>query len=220
MVMSSRSRYQRFRDWYVSFVENRGFAVVVTVCVAVIASTAVWTKQQPAPYVAPTPPAAEDQSVARLLQESLRDVATPSPAPTAAPLEWQPPLDSMAVLTAFDDCSMLRSGVSGIWTLHDAVDLSASPGDPVYAMADGTITDFGESAQRGAWVTVEHADGYTAAYSGLAMLGAIKQGDTVKGGQCIGFVGGIIIEESDLDGHIHLRMTHQGKAIDPIPLIQ
>lgn len=213
-----RSIWKRVRDGYVQFVEKQGFPIIVTVCVAVIAATALWSGRQDAPYVSPTPPPSGDVSAAQLLQQSLRDIVTPSPAPTAAPQLWRAPLDEISILRSHDASAMVQSGVTGLWAIHDAVDLQSSRGAKVYAMADGVVLDAGEDALQGVWILLSHADGVEALYAGLALNNDYRPGDQLRAGDVIGFVGSGPLEESDLPPHLHLRVTKDGQSTDPTAL--
>ncbi len=200
--------------------EGQGFLIILVACIGVIAGTAAWTNQAPPPMVLPTPPVGDAASVAQLQQQSLKDAATPTPAPTAAPQVFQPPLEGISVLRGFDATRMVQSGVTGLWQLHDAVDLRCAAGDPIRAMADGTVTSASAKGLMGAAVTIDHGQGVTAQYAGMAMLAGLRQGDPVEAGQTIGFGGNGVLEECDLEPHLHLRVTRNGTAVDPLSLLR
>lgn len=217
--MSGKKQWKRIAEAYTKFVDGYGFAVIVVVCVTVITGTAVWTGSQQQAPVTVTPPVAEDRSASLLLQESLQSAATPTLLPTSSPeIVWQKPLDEIEVIRTFSTEQMQRSGVTGLWTLHNAVDLRAAKGTQVCAMADGTVLDCGESALEGVWVMTEHAQGYQVYYGGLSMLAAIQPGDRLHAGQTIGFVGSSRLDESDLGAHLHLQAFQDGIAVDPLKL--
>lgn len=209
---------KRLKDAYVRFVEKQGFPIIVTVCVAVITATALWTGHEEEVWVAPTPPVSGDVSAAQLLQQSLRQASTATPAPTASTTQWMPPLDKIEILTAFSREHMVQSGITGIWAVHDAVDLAASKGSLVRSMADGTVTGHGKDALQGIWVKIEHPDGVSALYAGMALGGAFITGDEVRIGDIIGYAGSGLLAEGDMAPHLHLRTTQNGIPIDPISL--
>lgn len=218
-MASIKGFWKAFSAKYVQFVERQGFLIILTVCIGVIAGTAAWTHQADQPAAVPTPPVGDAASVAQLQQQSLRDVSTPTPAPTAAPQVWQSPLDDLSVLRSFDGARMVQSGVTGLWQLHDAVDLRCAAGDQVRAMADGVVLDVSEKGLHGATVTIDHGSGVTAQYVGMAMTAGLRQGDPVEAGQTIGFGGNGVMDESDMEPHLHLRVTRSGNAIDPMQLL-
>lgn len=211
-----RAFWRRFSQGYVRFVERQGFAIILGVCVAVIAATALWTRQdQRQARPAPTLPADGALSAAEMMQESLRDVATPTPGPTPAPQTYAPPLQAVSVLTEFDGARLAQSGVTGVWRLHDAVDLAADAGAQVKAMSDGTVLEVRAKGIQGASVLIAHSPSVTALYAGMASAAGLAAGDPVAAGQVIGFVGNGVVDEADLPAHLHLRVTRDGTAIDP-----
>lgn len=215
-----RSFWKRFSTGYVQFVERQGFMIILTVCVAVIAGTAVWTNQAEQPIPAPTPPVDNAASVSQLQQQSLKDVATPTPTPAEVPQAWQPPLESISVLRSFDATRMVHSGVTGLWQLHDAVDLRCSLGDPINAMADGTVLSVSEKGLLGASITIDHGQGILAQYAGMSLHAGLREGDPVEAGQIIGFGGNDVLDETDMEPHLHLHVTRNGNAIDPLSLLR
>lgn len=213
------SRWKRFRDAYTRFAEGKGFALLVTLCVAVITGTAIWTGSSEEPYIAPTPPVSDEQHASVLMQQSLRSAATPTPLPASRQLLWQPPLPEVHVVRGYSASTMVCSGVTGVWALHEAVDLRAGLGDPVCAMADGIVSACGSDKLLGSWIEIRHEGGYVSRYAGLEMLGALQNGDQVRAGQTVGFAGNGMLEETDLGPHLHLQLLLNGKAVDPLSIL-
>jgi len=212
--------WKNFSAKYVQFVERQGFMIILAVCVGVIAGTAVWTNRSDVPVPIPTPPVGDASSVAQLQQQSLLDVTTPTPAPSAAPQVWHSPLETVSVLRRFDAARMVQSGVTGLWQLHDAADLRCAVGDPVRAMADGTVSAVSAKGLMGASVTIDHGQDISAQYAGMSLHAGLREGDPVQAGQIIGFGGNEVLDESDLEPHLHLRVTRNGSAIDPLSLLR
>lgn len=209
--------FRKISEHYIRFVEKQGFPIIVTVCVAVITATALFTRQNQTAYVSPTPPPAEHISAAQLLQQSLTSAATSTPSPTAAPVTWAAPMDSMELLRGFDSTTMVRMD-SSIWAIHDAIDLKADAGTPIYAIGDGEVIAAGNDALQGAWLTIGHADNVEATYAGMALVNDYLPGDTVRKGDTIGFCGSGPLDEASIGPHLHLRATMDGQAIDPCSL--
>lgn len=212
-----KASFRQLRGKWAQLVEKQGFSIVVTVCVCVLTATALWTKKQEAPQFVPALPT-QDVSAAQLLQQTLREAATPSPIPTMPPRTFSPPLTEYTLLTPFSATAMQRSGITGIWAVHDAADLQAPLGSPVLAIGDGVIADKGEDQLRGAWVHIDHGDGIEAVYAGMERSSSFIVGDEVRAGDVLGYVGVGTMAESDLPPHLHLRMTRCGTAIDPLTL--
>ena len=206
--------FRRIGKRCVSFAEKQGFPVIVTICVAIITVCALWSGPRTEAYVSPTPPVNHDVSAAQLLQQTLREAATATPAPTQVPRQWMAPLDDISILRGYDDQRMVQSGASGLWSLHAAVDLAAARVTPVHAISDGTVLAHGEDALLGVWLRVQHGD-VQALYAGMAMAGAYITGDAVDIGDTLGFVGAGPLEEQDLSPHLHLELTQDGTPINP-----
>lgn len=216
--MTGNHRFQRLRERYIRFVEKQGFAIITVVCVATITATALWSNHHEDSYVAPTPPVSRDVSAAQLLQQRLQDTAAPSPAPTEAPRTWLPPLAQTEVLRAYSPDHMAYSGVTGLWSIHNGVDLAATPGSTVSAIADGIVKDAGENPLLGAWLCIDHGDSVEALYAGMALSAAYIAGDQVRAGAVVGYTGNGPVDESDLAPHLHLQVTQDGVPIDPCTL--
>lgn len=212
-----RISIRRIRQRCIQFAEKQGFPLIVTVCVAVITASALWTGRQESPYVSPTPPVSRDVSAAQLLQESLRTAATATPAPTQEPARWNPPLKEFSVLRGFDAQTMQQSSVTGAWQIHAGTDLSARRGEPVYVMRHGTILSGGQDDLLGVWFRVAHDD-VEALYAGMAAAGDFLAGDIVEAGDTLGFVGSGPLEEGDLGSHLHLETSRNGVPFDPLSL--
>lgn len=214
-----KEAFKRIRDGYIHSVENHGFPIIVTICVAVITATALFTRRADSTYVSPPPPAIEHVSAAQLLQQSLANSATTTPAPTTAPIQWVTPLETIDVLRAYNADTLICYD-SGVWALHDAVDLKASAGTQVRAIGDGEVITTGNDSLHGAWVTIRHHDGIEAHYAGMALLNDYIPGDAVRKGDTIGFCGNCMLDEASLGPHLHLRITMDGQTIDPCGLWQ
>lgn len=214
-----KAAFQRVRNAYVRFVDKQGFPIIVTLCVAVITATALWTRRQGEVPAAPTPPAA-NVPAAQLIQQSLRDARTPAPTPTATPRVWTAPVAEVTVLTPFCRDTMVESSIPGVWAVHAAVDLACRRGEPILAMADGTVLDGGQDRLRGAWLQIDHGDGVSVLYAGLTMTADYIAGDRVRAGAVIGYGGNGMAEETKLGPHLHLQALRQGQPMDPLSLLQ
>lgn len=201
---------------FLRFADGKGFALLVTLCIAVIVGTAVWANDGSDAFAAPTPPVPEYRSAAGLLQQSLADLPSPTPLPAQTPILWRSPVSGAAVLSGFSDERMRQSTVTAIWSLHLGVDLAAAHGEVVCAAADGTIKDCGISPISGAYAVISHAGGYETLYSGMAALGAVKVNDRIRAGQTIGFVGSGPIDEADMGPHVHVAVRKDQQYVDPL----
>lgn len=209
--------FSALKKRFAAFAEKQAFPVTIVVCVAVITATGLFTKNRQAGDASPTPPANDHISAAQLLQESLAKAMTATPAPTAMPVIWITPLENMKILCSFDADSMIYYD-SGIWAVHDAVDLEAAAGTRIRSIGSGEVIDAGEDSLHGAWLSIRHEDGVVACYAGMALVNSYIPGDAVRAGDTIGFCGSGMLSESSLGPHLHLRVMKNGRAIDPCTL--
>lgn len=101
------------------------------------------------------------------------------------------------------------------WRVHNGVDLAAPLGQAVGAARAGTVTAVYDDDYYGVTVVVQHEDGYTTHYAGLAEGPAVSAGDTVAAGQTIGIVGATALIESAQEPHLHFEVCRNGEPMDP-----
>lgn len=104
---------------------------------------------------------------------------------------------------------------------HIGVDLSASIGDDVFAVAEGTVKDIWEDPMAGNCISIEHTGGAVSIYSGLdpALPEGIAAGTEVSAGEVIGTVGDSSLLEVADEPHIHFELTVNGESVDPAEYI-
>ncbi|NKI28200.1 M23 family metallopeptidase [Arenibacter sp. 6A1] len=97
---------------------------------------------------------------------------------------------------------------------HIGIDISARAGTPVHAAASGTIerTDTSDKGY-GNQVVITHDFGFRTRYAHMFLF-IVKQGQTVKKGEIIGFVGS---SGKSTGNHIHYELWKNGQRIDPYP---
>lgn len=101
------------------------------------------------------------------------------------------------------------------WRTHNGIDIAAPEGTEVLAAADGTVYTAFEDDAMGYTVVIRHDGGYTTKYSSLRQDLAVKAGDTVKLGQCLGYVGDTALLETAMGSHVHFSVTYQDNPMDP-----
>ena len=98
-------------------------------------------------------------------------------------------------------------------TAHTGVDLIAPQGDPVLAVADGTVTDVVTSHKgQGNVVEITHPGGYVSRYAHLADI-TVSRGQRVQRGRKIASVG---ISGNSFAPHLHFELMKDGKYLDPV----
>ena len=101
------------------------------------------------------------------------------------------------------------------WRVHNGVDIAAEAGTAVCAAADGEVYTVYEDDSMGHTVVIRHQGGYTTKYASLSQDIPVKAGDTVTGGQTIGYVGDSAMVETTLGNHVHFSVTYQDSPMDP-----
>lgn len=96
---------------------------------------------------------------------------------------------------------------------HDGIDLIAPQGAPVYAAADGVVSQVIRSRKGlGNIIVIDHQNGYETRYCLLGEMTAVK-GRSVKRDQQIGTVG---ISTSVPAPHLHFEVLRNGEVQDPV----
>lgn len=104
------------------------------------------------------------------------------------------------------------------WSAHKAVDLHAAEGTEVKAMYDGTVLKATSTFGQGFYVTVDHGEGVVVTYASMQDF-EVNAGDTVKKGDVLGYVGTTAECEYKEGPHLHLEVTLNDKAVDPMPYV-
>jgi murein DD-endopeptidase MepM/ murein hydrolase activator NlpD len=109
-----------------------------------------------------------------------------------------------------------ESPFTGIRTFHSGVDISASPGTPVWATADGVVSHSGWTQYSGYLVAIEHGCGFSTIYA-HNKKNAVKVGQRVKRGDIIGYVGS---SGKSTGPHVHYEVWEKGKSVNPQKFLQ
>jgi murein DD-endopeptidase MepM/ murein hydrolase activator NlpD len=105
--------------------------------------------------------------------------------------------------------------VHGNMINHPGFDLAAKAGTEVAAAARGTVVHAGPAGTYGNLVTLRHDNGFETRYAHLSSVD-VKVGDLVEAGSDLGKVG---TTGYSTGPHLHFEVRHDGKAIDPAPLL-
>jgi murein DD-endopeptidase MepM/ murein hydrolase activator NlpD len=99
---------------------------------------------------------------------------------------------------------------------HQGIDARASYGTPVFAIADGEVTEVSPSP----WgiVRIKHSGGYESRYLHNSVI-RVKKGDKVTKGQPIAQAGNTAPASSPVPVHIHIEIIKDGKTIDPLSVL-
>lgn len=101
--------------------------------------------------------------------------------------------------------------VYGYWYIHRGLDIAAPSGTPVYAVAEGVVTDISFDRHKGLNVFISHKYGFKTRYSHLGSI-EVSKGQTVKQGARVGSVG---VTGMTLEPHLDLQLYLGEDVIDP-----
>lgn len=174
----------------------------------------------PEPAQAPVPaqPRVEPQgsadAVARAPTTAPAPAPGPAPAPATAPPPARAPTPGANVTTwRWPAAGSVTRGYSS--SVHKGIDIGGDRGDPIYAVADGTVVYAGTGIVGfGELVIVKHNDIYISAYGHNERL-LVKENDVVGAGQVIAEKG-----SSGTDSvKLHFEIRKEGKPVDPLKLL-
>jgi len=129
-----------------------------------------------------------------------------------------PPLDSTAIPSIWPVRGVVTGGfgeridpLNGEGAFHSGIDISAPPGTPVYAPADGIVFSSGPDSGYGNAVLIDHGFGLTTKYGHMSRVDVVI-GQEVKRGQLIGAVG----ETGRTTGpHLHYEVHVHDTPVNP-----
>lgn len=123
------------------------------------------------------------------LEDKLRQTIDPAsmPAPRPGVLDWPAEGRVSQGYGSTSDTGFINDA----YEFHNGVDIAAKTGTPIRAARSGIIKAIGTNGQYayGQWIAVEHDNNLTTLYGHLSAYGPFKQGNAVKKGDIIGYVG-------------------------------
>ncbi len=100
---------------------------------------------------------------------------------------------------------------------HAGIDLAAPLGTPIYATADGVVTDAGYNhGGYGNLIKVDHGRGIETRYGHLSAI-LVSVGQRIFRGQQIGRMGST---GRSTGSHLHYEVRIDGRAVNPIPFMK
>jgi murein DD-endopeptidase MepM/ murein hydrolase activator NlpD len=100
---------------------------------------------------------------------------------------------------------------------HAGIDLAAPIGTPIYATADGTVSNAGyNNGGYGNLIKVDHGRGIETRYGHLSAI-LVSPGQHVARGQLIGRMGST---GRSTGSHLHYEVRIDGRAVNPIPFMK
>ncbi len=126
---------------------------------------------------------------------------------------WIKPLKSYTITSPF---GMRVHPITGVYKMHEGVDMSAPQGTPIYAAKSGKVTTTSyQAGGAGYYVSINHGDGFSSIYMHMTHY-IVKPGNYVNAGQVIGYVGST---GGSTGPHLHFGISYNGKYVNPMNYI-
>lgn len=101
--------------------------------------------------------------------------------------------------------------ILGYSRLHAGVDYAAPTGTPIHAVSDGRVIFAGRNGGHGNFVKLAHSGGMGTGYAHMSRI-AVENGERVKRGQVIGYVGSTGLSTGP---HLHYEVYRNGVTVNP-----
>lgn len=106
--------------------------------------------------------------------------------------------------------------ISGVWKMHNGVDLAGSEGTPIMATRSGYVTVAAyQHGGAGNYVALSHGDGYGSIYMHMTHY-IVSVGQYVEAGQVIGYMG---TTGGSTGVHLHFGISYNGVYVNPADYI-
>ncbi|MGJ3507185.1 peptidoglycan DD-metalloendopeptidase family protein [Enemella sp. A6] len=105
--------------------------------------------------------------------------------------------------------------VTGVYKLHDGLDIGSGCGSPIRAVLPGTVVQSVFHVAYGWWLIIDHGGGLRTGYSHAESWSA-RVGDQVVAGQQIGRIG---TTGYSTGCHLHFMAWRGGRIVNPHPLL-
>ena len=205
----------RIKEW---MMEN-AYLVTLGCVIAMVAGCALYTQGVRNAQETDVQAAAGAPEIA----QTMAPTPPVTPLPTIAPIQahavmltgqggiW--PLEG-AVMRVYDAQQSVYWQALGAWQTHTGLDIAGRAGEGVKACMDGRVESTANDALWGWSVRIAHDGERSSTYAGLAYC-TVAAGESVRRGQMIGTLLDKIPCEAEMDAHLHLEMTREGKLQDP-----
>ncbi|BBP44976.1 hypothetical protein THMIRHAS_03490 [Thiosulfatimonas sediminis] len=123
------------------------------------------------------------------------------------------PMDTVRVTSRFNPKRL--HPIFGTKRPHRGVDYGAKTGTPIRVTGNGKIVHRGWMGGYGNVIKVRHTNGYETLYAHMSKYGKYKQGQSVKQGEIIGYVGST---GNSTGPHLHYEFRINGEHVDPLKI--
>lgn len=217
---------------FAKFLSGKGFYLVLAGCFVALGVAAYTAYDSMAPDTASseessyieesTPPSSEVEAEPEEIpyepeiSSQEQSIDTSEPYPVANSFIY--PL-SGNIIKGFSSEELVFSNTMGDMRLHIGLDIAAAAGSEVVSCGNGVVKTVGKDDLLGVFIEIDHGNGRTARYCGLADALSVLEGDTVTTGSPIGIVAEVPSECMD-ESHLHLEFFENGKPIDPVSIME
>lgn len=102
--------------------------------------------------------------------------------------------------------------ISGVWKMHNGVDLAGYSGTPIVATRSGYVTTASyQAGGAGYYVSISHGDGFGSIYMHMTHF-IVSYGQYVQAGQVIGYMG---TTGGSTGVHLHFGISYNGVYVNP-----
>lgn len=211
---------------------KKGFWIISLACLAAVAVTSFMAYDIISPSKVKTTP---DKTYEAKKETESADSSTPAaPESTETPAETEsssaPSGEEVSAAATFFVMPVSGDVVKGYsnselqysetyqdMRLHEGLDIAAEEGTKVTASGAGRVVSIEKSPTLGNVITIDHGNGITAKYCGLADKAEVNVGDTVDSKTVIGKVGEIPAESVEAT-HFHIEMFSGEKSVSPLKM--
>lgn len=138
----------------------------------------------------------------------------PSEDVVAKPIVFIAPVGG-DVLCSYVDNELVYCSTLKQWQTHTGIDYSATAGESVKCVYEGTVVEVTNDMLSGTVVKVDHGDGLVTVYGALDSA-TVKVGDKLNQGDEVGKAGSSALSEVELGTHVHFETYLDGVSINPI----
>lgn len=144
------------------------------------------------------------------------ETETTIPVVSEKVIVFEKPLKSYTMGMGYAVDSLLYSNTLNQWQTHSGVDFIAKENDEVYCVYDGVVEKIENDVLEGYCITIKHSDMLKTIYKSLTSNIEVEEGDSVKAGDVIGYVGLSSIVEQKEGAHLHFEVLENNEPVDPM----
>ena len=193
--------------------------VVIAVCITAIAVGTAKKEKPPASSSSSSSSTSRtSQSTSQTTQSTSQTEEKPNTSVIEEKVTFVSPMTAGNVIKEWAADIPVFSVTMEDYRLHLGIDVAASAGSPVYAVADGTVESVEFHPMMGQTVVIVHKDGYNSVYQNMqtAIPSEITAGAEVKAGAQIGSVGDTALIEISEEPHLHFELYKDGNCENPL----